>query len=1638
MEPFVPDWSYAPVEVAREDGGRGGVETTIGNGPSSKSSATTEPDGRRGIAALAISDADDYEYNAVGGIEITQSPRGTLRIRDGTTNAKSIEDIVVVGRGGRGGRDEGIDDDDAEHDDDDDDPERQCRYWSALAAGKEEVGGGGEDVAPSSLSSSSSSSPASCANDDNFGDIWSTEAFFGTGGGGCGDPFSSPLRDMLDSGEYSLLDLLGQDELLQELRGCEPRLLGYFTGEGREEVAAALVECLQIDDGYGGCGRERWCARERERREGRRPGGARRNNSSPIATAVAEATAQSSAAGARGVQSPPAIGTWSCDEEVVEGSTRTPEDEYNLRFVRYPYMACEVLCSDVGQGGDVTLLNALVDGYFVDDEIVDDEVIIVDESDSMLDDRGYLGEGGGVEEGGEEKEDGAAASSSVDDNDNDAFRLHRNRRPPPLLHKRIPRKRRVLDLLFGVLVDAPTSSLDDRRAGYLERVLNLLFAKRGQAMCEYMNTASIVASGGISIGKRRNVITIAVDPDAALGDLGSPLSIATEIVATTEVSANDVGASYTDLPGNRSYDAGDYSASLDGVVDGDCYPDVDGDPTTTRKAAVPNDAPPVLMCALFDHLHSHSIMHIVQRLLLPSPTRRQATAAGQKWENIAKHDNHNKIHRTGANDNGADEDTSGENNPRFSEINNRFINTLSAMNTEEDEEDDVEPVNDIFQCDWSMLKTNQVLELLLKRLGGDTSSFLVSYGHLVGYDAPCCAHVNGKRMKNGTSIVTKTDDRHLEKKEESHIAAKEATLLSSQHASEILIAIIQNSSLDSPFMISLSSDPALQRILDLVMPTSLSSSSEIKEPEFVAHESIMTCAITVLECLVLQLGGYGAVAASSLGATDVGDDDGQKVSSFASFANKTGPRMTDYDLDLKKHLSPSATQLSTPSVANATTLLRHVNALLVRLSELLTHPITETWVELSQYSNGRPRTLLGASRLCIVRLVESLVLLGNPAVDMAFQSSDCLEKCLDLFWQFEWCSMLHQSAANMLVHVFEGGVSRMGLQKYFLVRCNLLRRLMDSFIDVVGENITGSTAETDANGPSKEEREALDQRIEEDIIESPRLPQYVEATVAVSTLSTAKCDYHGCQNNYGAIGEDEVDSIAPVSEDDVDSLMEKESQEGINDLSPKDRNEDGGANTPESFTHNFPPATPQGGLSNQIYFRKGNMGHVIIICQALVHACNNTVSHNLGQRGDDNVVIIKQTGESSLSFPASLDDNSITSSFETSAIHAKTHSHDDDFACSNFKKRKDRSPVRDGEDIKRLASSPSSNNSEDLPTCHAMLESEITSSPEVSQAPIDHESNSLRKSPLPIEDILRQHPLFGKWQSFVTSVLASEMSVQSTPLGSQLATNKPNAAVSSAINENFGSDFLGIDDDGPSPFQGSGLFGGIVVGEIDMDENDLDIAASMMEALRVGHNRHRPSFGGGGSILENETIGSGKSPRGIANFGSVIQQPGGFQDYVYDDPLGQVHLFESDDSNDEDDGNFNCTSKISFDEDCLMSDAMVVSSDGGMTNLHSRHNGNMAKSESSSSDEVYDDEDDDDDDDDDVPVMDLFAGSFDPSFADFDAMASDCNPFDPVEANSGFGNSDIAGDAGYKSGDDFFQFSKTPLLVDSLLSDPED
>ena len=257
-------------------------------------------------------------------------------------------------------------------------------------------------------------------------------------------------------------------------------------------------------------------------------------------------------------------------------------------------------------------------------------------------------------------------------------------------------------------------------------------------------------------------------------------------------------------------------------------------------------------------------------------------------------------------------------------------------------------------------------------------------------------------------------------------------------------------------------------------------------------------------------------------------------------------------------------------LAKASSLIDCLPLLLSSLSRLLTHPDTQTWESPVQYSS-KPQNLLGASRLKIIRVLESLVLLGLKEVDHILCTSDCLEICIDLFWEFTWCSMLHQSVANLLVHVLEGGEERVELQHYFLFRCDLPRRLINSF-EVLEEEQTDGTPITDVTSTINDVdgvELAVEHLTADD--EDSHLSESMLALEGYKTDATSSSQ-ESTDAERGSLSSEEYaglsvnsgdDDAIPVSEDDVDAALEQEEQMGRFAAHEIDRNEIGDINDSE-------------------------------------------------------------------------------------------------------------------------------------------------------------------------------------------------------------------------------------------------------------------------------------------------------------------------------------------------------------------------------------------------------------------------------------------------------------------------------------------
>ncbi|GKY96440.1 hypothetical protein MPSEU_000603500 [Mayamaea pseudoterrestris] len=707
-------------------------------------------------------------------------------------------------------------------------------------------------------------------------------------------------------------------------------------------------------------------------------------------------------------------------------------------------------------------------------------------------------------------------------------------------------------------------------------------------------------------------------------------------------------------------------------------------------------------------------------------------------------------------------------------------NDEALLTPAEDGEDDVlEPGSEI-KCEWA--SSEHALNILLESL--------------VGEPIPLPDGGDDKEMECDTALSEASQEQRLEL---------------SLNASEVLIMIVQNSLLSSPQMLRMTSTPVLERLI--LGATTCRPQQHI----FSCRESLMTSVMSVLESLILQLGGYGAVGIMSLvEETSRPGEDGRKADTTKD------EDTTICESQVGGHDNGEAL------ISNLLTLIDLLPYLLENLSELLTHPSTVEWKSCTQFSK-EPLPMLGCSRLRIVRILEALVLLGDPDVDFKLVQSDCLEICLDFFWEFQWCSMLHQSVANLLVHVFEGGNARVDMQEYFLIRCNILVRLMDSFQEVVHA--------------------------------TPR---------SAAPSSDVVLHMNNLTSSSNGTGQDSCDNDPlPISEDDVDAAIEqdenKEDDKAVVDDPAHDENVS--QLSTEAVHFESRGGSSVGAACPAQAFRYGYMGHVIIICQALVHACAQTFA-------DD-------------------DDQTRQSEDGTRSVRST-----------------DRLAV-----IKRSNSSVMSRNTND------------------SLSASRGDEDSVEKEPLFLAEMVRYHPLSDRWDEFVNTVLASETTIQSTPLGGYSTPGgKPRRP--------------GLADDGDAPmgYDGQPALPARRFGELDMDDNDLDIAANMMADLHMGR--------GHSLVDDDEFSGSGDSNRSY-NSGETNNSGG----YLFDDPLGKD------------------TTGLGIELGKLTKLRSELASSNAAKKKLDECDASSSSSKSSSSAEE-DEEESQDEDDTGAPVMDLFAGNF--------------------------------------------------------------
>ena len=232
------------------------------------------------------------------------------------------------------------------------------------------------------------------------------------------------------------------------------------------------------------------------------------------------------------------------------------------------------------------------------------------------------------------------------------------------------------------------------------------------------------------------------------------------------------------------------------------------------------------------------------------------------------------------------------------------------------------------------------------------------------------------------------------------------------NACDLVIAVVQHLRLDDHLLIKISSEGGeerarspLSQIIEMSFP-----SPPISEA-LTRYDTKMSSGLGVLEAVLLQLGGYGCVSPLDDGGAQGEDGDRQQPREIAT-------------------------------CEGIVRIIRESGKLQVAV-EAMEGDRGEEWTQVNQ--EGETVPVFGITRLKLVRVIEAMVILESPEMDDLLSSSAIIASCVRAFFKFSWCSLLHQSVANMLVHVIEGGNKRATLQDYLINDLGIIPMLLDCF-----------------------------------------------------------------------------------------------------------------------------------------------------------------------------------------------------------------------------------------------------------------------------------------------------------------------------------------------------------------------------------------------------------------------------------------------------------------------------------------------------------------------------------------------------------------------------------------------------------------
>ena len=242
------------------------------------------------------------------------------------------------------------------------------------------------------------------------------------------------------------------------------------------------------------------------------------------------------------------------------------------------------------------------------------------------------------------------------------------------------------------------------------------------------------------------------------------------------------------------------------------------------------------------------------------------------------------------------------------------------------------------------------------------------------------------------------------------------------HISDLLITVLQLSPADALILSHLCQQKCVEPIIAAAIVDDADTTSPGSPPTPV--QCVSLAAISVLESMVLRLGESAAPFPDE--AREITLEEQQMILQIRD-------SLESFLVILQPFLSKINTQLERYAANQPCGTIQ------------------------GQTKNTYPR--LGHRGLQLVKFVESLVRLSNPAFDVHLCESGVIRSATNLIFIYDLNSILHLSIQRIALMVIEGGAPRRLIQQHLLVDCGLLKRIMDR----IDRQIEESTASANPN-----------------------------------------------------------------------------------------------------------------------------------------------------------------------------------------------------------------------------------------------------------------------------------------------------------------------------------------------------------------------------------------------------------------------------------------------------------------------------------------------------------------------------------------------------------------------------------------------